>query len=137
MTTKTIHFELVSPEQKLVSEPVYMAVMPGDEGDFGVLGGHAALVSSLKNGVVKLYREQNDNNPRRIFIAGGFADVTAQNCVVLAEEAVAVSELKRDSLEKDLSELTEDLGLAQEKHDKDRIRGKLAVVRAKLAAIRG
>ncbi len=133
--TKTIHFELVSPEQKLVSEQVYMAVMPGDEGNFGVLSGHAALVSSLRNGVVKLYREENDNNPRRIFIAGGFADVTAENCTVLAEEAIPVKDLNRERLEKELADLNDDLGLAAEKADKERVKAKLAVVKAKISAI--
>ncbi len=133
--TKTINFELVSPERKLVSEPVYMAVMPGDEGTFGVLSGHSALVSSLRNGVVKLYREQNDNDPQRIFIAGGFADVTPNSCTVLAEEAIPVKDLNRDTLEKELSNLSEDLGMASEKADKERVKGKIAVVKAKISAI--
>lgn len=132
--SKTIHFELVSPEKKLVSQPVYMAVIPGDEGAFGVLGGHSALVSSLKNGVVKLYAEENDNNPRRIFIAGGFADVTEERCVVLAEEAIPVEELKADKLEKQLADLSEDLATAVEAVDKARIRNSINVVQAKLAA---
>ena len=63
-----INFELVSPEAKLVSEPVYMAVIPGEEGVVGVLPGHASLVASLKAGVVELY-ETEGAEPRRIFIA--------------------------------------------------------------------
>ena len=85
---RAIQFELVSPEEKLVSEPVAMAVIPGDEGEFGVLVGHSALVASLKPGVVELSVDGQDN--RRIFIASGFADVTPEQCTILAEEAVNV-----------------------------------------------
>ena len=133
--TKTIHFELVSPEQKLVSESVYMAVMPGDEGDFGVLKGHSALVSSLRNGVVKLYKEQDDKAPRKIFIAGGFADVTAENCIVLAEEAIPVKDLNAENLGKELADLNHDLDLVAEKADKERVKTKISLVKAKLHAI--
>jgi F-type H+-transporting ATPase subunit epsilon len=133
--SKMIHFELVSPEEKLVSEPVYMAVMPGDEGNFGVLAGHASLLSSLRFGVVKLYKEQNDNDPHKIFIAGGFADVTAENCRVLAEEAIPLKNLNKDTLDKSLADLTQDLSLAVEKVDVLRIKEKISLVKAKLSAI--
>ena len=82
-----IQFELVSPAEKLVSEKCHMVVVPGDEGMIGVLPGHSALVSSLKAGVVKMYKSENDNEPKRIFIAGGFADINPELCTVLAEEA--------------------------------------------------
>ena len=130
---QTIQFELVSPERRLVSEPVAMAVIPGTEGEFGVLAGHSALVASLKPGVVELQLEGQDS--RRIFIAGGFADVTSEQCTVLAEEAVNVSELDQEALQKQASALDEDLGLAKEDTDKARIEKKLALVNAKLDAI--
>ena len=76
MERNTIHFELVSPEACLVSAPVKMAVIPGEEGEFGVLAGHASLVASLRPGVVELYSEQDGEEPRKILIAGGFADVS-------------------------------------------------------------
>ncbi len=132
--TKTIHFELVSPEQKLVSEDVHMAVMPGDAGAFGVMAGHASLVASLGNGVVRLYKQKDDSAPRQIFIAGGFADVTAEKCVVLAEEAVAVKDLESGKLSQRLRDLEEDFATAKEKADKDRIRAKIVVVKAMLSA---
>lgn len=128
-----INFELVSPERKLVSEPVYMVVMPGDEGMFGVAAGHCSLVSSLQHGVVKIYRAENDN-PVKYFIAGGFADVTAQQCTVLAEEAILVSDLDADSLEQRLKDLNEDYDSATEASERRRVFDKINLVKAKLYA---
>ncbi|MGH1457015.1 MAG: ATP synthase F1 subunit epsilon [Alphaproteobacteria bacterium] len=133
MTTE-IQFELVSPEEKLVSEGVYLVEIPGDDGSFGVMAGHCSLVSSLRAGVVTLHKSQGGDT-RKIFIAGGFADVTAANCTVLAEEAIDVQNLNKDSLEQYLSDLNEDLNLAEEAHDKKRVSGKIAVTKAKIAAV--
>ena len=64
-------FELVSPERLLFSTDVEMVVVPGDEGDFGVLAGHAPLVSTVRSGVIDVY--ESDSISERIFVAGGFA----------------------------------------------------------------
>ncbi|MFK7839719.1 MAG: ATP synthase F1 subunit epsilon [Bdellovibrionales bacterium] len=130
---KTIQFELVSPEERLISEPVNMAVIPGTEGKFGVLAGHSALVATLKNGVVELQIEGQE--PRRIFIAGGFADVTAEQCSVLAEEAINVSDLNKAELEQQAANLQQDLDLSKEAADIARVEKKIALVNAKLDAI--
>ncbi len=132
--SSTIQFELVSPEEKLISEGVYLAEIPGDDGYFGVIHGHSSLVSSLKPGVVHLHKEQGGET-RKIFIAGGFADVSAENCTVLAEEAVDVKDLNKDSLDQYLIDLNEDLNLAEESHDKKRILKKIEIVKAKLSAL--
>ncbi len=132
--SNNIHFELVSPEKKLISQDVYSVQIPGDEGEFGVLANHSSLLSSLKLGVVKLYETQ-DAAPRNIFIAGGFADVSATNCTVLAEEAIPVEDLNRESLEQHLKDLNEDLGMAAETADKARVSDKIALVKAKIAAV--
>ncbi|MGH1402786.1 MAG: ATP synthase F1 subunit epsilon [Alphaproteobacteria bacterium] len=131
-----IHFELVSPEEKLVSEDIYMAEIPGDDGVFGVMKGHCSLVSSLANGVVRLYKESNGET-RDIFIAGGFADVTGSGCTVLAEEATEVKNLNVESLEQYMTDLNEDLGLAEEDADKARIKDKIALTKAKIIAVNG
>lgn len=134
---QTIAFELVSPERKLVSEPVRMAVIPGEAGEFGVGAGHTSLLASLRPGVVKLYKD-NDNTPdRRIFIAGGFADVTATLCTVLAEEAVNLDDLKQADIEQDIRNLNEDLIGASEEIDRLRITRQIALAKAKLQAITG
>ncbi len=134
--SNVIQFELVSPEEKLVSESVYMVEIPGDEGRFGVMKGHCSLLSSLKPGVVRLYKEQG-GEAREIFIAGGFADVTAESCTVLAEEAIPVKDLSKESLEQLLSDLNEDIGLAEEKADKNHIQNKITLTKAKISAVSG
>lgn len=131
---ETIQFELVSPEEKLVSEPVHMALIPGEEGQFGVLAGHSSLVASLQPGVVELIKEEGGGK-RKIFIAGGFADVTGAQCTVLAEEAINVDALDKAALEQQIANLNEDLEMAKEDIDKARIQKRLDLVEAKLAAL--
>ena len=135
-----INFELVSPEEKLVSEPVKMAVIPGSEGEMGVGAGHASFVVALQAGVVQLYKEKGpgkDEDAQKIFIAGGFADVTGEQCTVLAEEAINVNDLDQAGLEQQLENLKEDLGLAEEQADKDRIEADIVMAKAKLSAVTG
>ena len=134
--TDTINFELVSPEAKLVSEPVKMAVMPGEEGEFGVSADHTSLVATLKPGVVELYT-QGEAEPRKIFIAGGFADVTGETCVVLAEEAVPVSDIDLEEITQTIKTLNEDLSIAKEEIDKARIEKRINMLEAKLTAVTG
>ena len=83
-------FDLVSPEKLLLSEDVEMVVVPGAEGDFGVLIGHAPLISALRPGVIDTYA--GTKVEQRIFVAGGFAEVTGERCTVLAEEAMPVED---------------------------------------------
>ena len=85
---ETTAFELVSPERLLVSKDVEMVVVPGAEGYFGVLPRHAPMISTLNAGVIDIH--QGGQVEERIFIAGGFAEVTEDRCTVLAEEAVPV-----------------------------------------------
>jgi F-type H+-transporting ATPase subunit epsilon len=88
-----ITFELVSPERLLLSQQVDMVVVPGSEGFFGVLIGHTPLISTLKPGVIDVY--DGGRIIERIFVGGGFAEATADRCVVLAETAVPVAEIDR------------------------------------------
>ncbi len=131
------NFELVSPEQKLISEPAYMAVIPGEEGEFSVLPKHSSVISSIKPGVVTVYKSKEDTEPRRIFTAGGFADVTGEQCTVLVEEAISVADLNEQELEQMMRNLEEDLSLAEGKIDKARIEKNLKLVKAKLQAVTG
>ena len=82
-----LHFELVTPERLVRSEEVYMVVVPGSEGDFGVLEGHAPFMSTLKNGDIAVYRSGMNDTPERIAVEGGFAEVSAAGLTVLAEKA--------------------------------------------------
>jgi len=81
-----LHFELVTPERLIRSEDVHMVVVPGTEGDFGVLEGHAPLMSTIRDGDLAIYRTQG-STPETIRIEGGFAEVGAKGLTVLAEKA--------------------------------------------------
>ncbi len=88
-----LHFELVSPERLLRSGEVYMVVVPGTEGDFGVLVGHAPLMSTIRPGAIMVYPAGMNDVPERIFIDGGFAEVGANGLTILAESATPVGEI--------------------------------------------
>jgi F-type H+-transporting ATPase subunit epsilon len=81
-----LHFELVTPEKLVLSEEVHMVVVPGSEGEFGVLEGHAPFMSTVKDGAIKVYASANAE-PRLIVVEGGFAEVSEKGLTVLAEKA--------------------------------------------------
>jgi F-type H+-transporting ATPase subunit epsilon len=95
-----VQFELVTPERLLLSEAVEMVVVPGTEGNFGVLPGHAPLISSIRPGTIDVYEGQAVT--RRIFVVSGIAEVTPERCTVLADEAVSPDELDRAAIESEL-----------------------------------
>jgi len=95
-----VEFELVTPERLLFSEPVEMVVVPGTEGNFGVLPGHAPLISTIRPGMIEIYEGQNVT--RRIFVVSGVAEVTAERGTVLADEAASPETLDRAAIEADL-----------------------------------
>ncbi len=82
-----LHFELVTPERLVRSDDVYMVVVPGTEGEFGVLAGHAPFMSTIRNGELAIYRGGMGGEPERIAIEGGFAEVNDRGLTVLAERA--------------------------------------------------
>jgi len=90
-----LSFSLVSPEHELMSKDVDQVVVPGTEGEFGVLSGHAPFMSTVSAGVLRVL---DGGSEERVFVRGGFADVTAAGLVVLAEEATPVADLKGDAL---------------------------------------
>ncbi len=81
-----VHFELVTPEKLVLSESAYMVVVPGAEGDFGVLAGHAPFMSTVRDGEVLVYSSMTSVT-RRIRVEGGFAEVNDKGLTVLAEKA--------------------------------------------------
>src|SRR5216683_3607187 len=95
-----VQFELVTPEHLLLSEMVEMVVIPGTEGNFGVLPGHAPLISTIRPGMIDIYEGQTVT--RQIFVVSGIAEVTPDLCTVLADEAVTRDTLDRSAIETDL-----------------------------------
>ena len=82
-----LHFELVTPEKLVRSEDVHMVVVPGSEGDFGVLQGHAPLMSTVRDGNIEIYKTSMSETPETIRVEGGFAEVNERGLTVLAEKA--------------------------------------------------
>lgn len=133
-TDKTFLFELVSPERVIASEQVSMVVVPGTEGDFGVLAQHAPLLSTVRAGVLSIHTPAGD--VRQVFVSGGFADVTGTLCSVLVEEALPVDELNREAIEQKIKALKEDLKDFQiDDITEARINRDIAIEDAKLLAI--
>ncbi|PKP93047.1 MAG: ATP synthase F1 subunit epsilon [Alphaproteobacteria bacterium HGW-Alphaproteobacteria-16] len=82
-----LHFELVTPERLIRSEDVHMVVVPGVEGDFGVLEGHAPFMSTVRDGNIEIYRNASNETPELVRVEGGFAEVNEKGLTVLAEKA--------------------------------------------------
>jgi F-type H+-transporting ATPase subunit epsilon len=102
-----VALEIVSPEKLLLSRAVDMVVIPTSEGDMGVLPGHAPMIVMLRGGTIALY--EGDTVTDRLFIGGGFAEVTPERCTVLAGEVAPVTELNRTEAERRLAEAEADL----------------------------
>ena len=128
-----IQFELVSPERLQFSRAVEMVVVPGSEGDFGVLPGHAPLISEVRPGIIAVF--DGGQVQERIFVAGGFAEVTAERCTVLAEQAMPVSDIDRAAADAGLKDAREDLGDAKDDTERAAAERAIAVAEAKLAAL--
>src|ERR1700744_3803315 len=100
-----ITFDLVSPERLLLSQPVDMVTIPGSEGYMGVMAGHMPLVSTLRAGMINML---NDGTESRFFIMGGFAEINASKVIVLAEDAVPMTEMDLAVLDQRIKDAQED-----------------------------
>lgn len=130
-----VQFELVSPERLLVSRAVEMVVIPGGEGDFGVLPGHAPLISTIRPGVIAIH--DDGKIAERLFVAGGFAEVTPERCVVLAEEATPVDKLDRAALETELRDIKDDMAAAKDDATRAALDSRQRIADAELEALSG
>ena len=122
----TISFDLVSPENLIFNEEVGMIIVPGKDGDFGVLPGHSKLMSSLRPGRIMIYSEDN-NLLKSFFVSGGFAEVNPEKCIILAESVDDMSVLDKSIIQSNIQDL--------EKLDDSKSKEKLLIANAKLDAI--
>ena len=128
-----IHFDLVSPEQMLLSEDVTMVTLPGTEGYFGVLAGHVPVISTLRPGVIEV--KDGESGDMRIFVRGGFAEVDPTKVVVLAEEAIPLADLDVEALESRIRDTEEDLTAAKTDSERARVAETLDYLRQLRAAV--
>jgi F-type H+-transporting ATPase subunit epsilon len=122
----TFHFDLVSPEELVFSGEVEHVVVPGTEGEFGVLAGHAPLVAMLKPGILRILGA----NELRILVVGGFAEVSPEGLTVLADRAVPVEEVDPAVIAGEIKDTEEDAADAKDEATRDKLRTKLEQLRA-------
>ena len=118
-----LKFELISPEKVVMSEQVDMVSVPGTEGEFGVFAGHAPVMTGIRPGMVDVIVDDKTN--RRIFVRGGFAEITAQGLTILSEEAIPIEELNRDVMGQQIKNAEEDLTEAKDDAAKQKAQGTL------------
>jgi len=122
----TISFDLVSPEQLLFNDEVGMIIVPGKDGDIGVLPRHSKVLSSLRPGRVMVYGE-NKNLLKSFFVTGGFVEINPEKCIVLAEGVNEISDLDKSSIQQQIQEL--------ESGASDSAKEELAIAQSKIAAL--
>ena len=121
-----ISFDLVSPENLIFNDDVGMIIIPGKDGDLGVLPGHSKVMSSLRPGRVMVYGEDK-NLLKAFFVSGGFAEVNPEKCIVLAESVDEINSLEKSTIEKEIQDL--------DGQDNDIAKEKLFIARAKINSI--
>lgn len=130
----TFQLELVSPEKLLLSRQVEMVVIPAAEGEMGVLPGHAPMIVALRGGVIRVIDGGKD--VERLFVAGGFAEVTPERVTVLADEATPVAELSKAEAERRVTEADAAYNAAasESPERRDAAMARLLAMRAMLAS---
>ncbi len=113
---ETFQFDLVSPEELLMSDPAEQVTVPGADGQFTVLKGHAPFLSTLKPGILDITAE--DGSSQRIYVRGGFADVNTGSLTVLAEQAMPMEEVNAEIMAQQVSDAQEDLADAGDDAEK-------------------
>ena len=121
-----ISFDLVSPENLVFNDDVGTIIIPGKDGDLGILPGHSKVISSLRPGRVMVYSEEK-KLIKSFFVSGGFAEINPAKCIVLAESVIEIDSLEKTSIEKEIQELESKEGKESEEQ--------LSVAKAKLQAI--
>jgi F-type H+-transporting ATPase subunit epsilon len=130
----TFLFDLVSPERLLMSEAVDQVDVPGTEGDFGVLAGHAPFVTTLRPGILTVYR---GGDAMQVVVNGGFAEVNPEGLTVLADMAVPADEFDRTLLAGEIKDTEEDVADATDDRLRDRLGHRLDRLKALQAALAG
>ena len=122
----TISFDLVSPEQLVFNDNVGMVIVPGKDGDIGVLPGHSKILTSLRSGRVMIYGEDK-NLIKSFFVAGGFVEINPDKCIVLAEAADEMHLLDKSAIEREIQEI--------EDQDSDESKLRLEIAKSKIESL--
>jgi F-type H+-transporting ATPase subunit epsilon len=128
----TFHFELVSPERLLFAGEVTQVDVPGEEGEFGVLAGHAPYIATLKPGLLTIH---GNSAPQRIVVRGGFAEVGPTGLTVLAEQATPAAEIDPAGIAQSIKDAEEDVADAHNDAARDKARERLEQLNTLKAAL--
>jgi F-type H+-transporting ATPase subunit epsilon len=126
----TFQFDLVSPEKLLFSGEVTQVDVPGSEGDFGVLAGHAPMVTTLRPGILVVYRDGGDDGELRVVVNGGFAEVSPTGLTVLADMAVPQDEFDPTVLDGVIKDTEGDIAKATDGWRRDKLSHKVDQLKA-------
>lgn len=129
-----VAFELVSPEKLLFSGEVDMVVLPAEDGDMGVLPGHSPVIATIRPGTICIY--SGASIEKRLFVAGGFVEVTQERCTVLADTATPIEDIDTADAETRVRDLGEDVSHAKDDHAQAAAEAALAIAQAELHAAR-
>lgn len=133
MAQNTLDFEVVTPERLVLSQAVELVVIPGLDGDIGVLPGHAPLMTALRMGTITIFA---DGRPERsFFVAGGFAEITAAGCAILAEAAYNMADLNEANVKQEISDYKDELDGARDDLERQKISAALVAAQAKHQAL--
>lgn len=127
-----LRFELVSPEKRLIGENVAMVVLPGTEGNFGVLPGHAPFISSMRAGVIDVCANDVKDITRRIFVSGGLVEAGPERCTVLAEDAVPFEEVSKAAFAEQRRSLEERIGVVEKEEDREKMQAEIDILTRKI-----
>jgi F-type H+-transporting ATPase subunit epsilon len=122
----TISFDLVSPEQLIFNDEVGMIIVPGKDGDIGILPGHSKVLSSLRPGRIMIYNEDKSLS-KSFFVSGGFVEINPEKCIVLAEDVNEMNSLDKLVIEKEMQEL--------ENQESDESKAKLIIAKKQIEAL--
>ena len=127
---KTFEFKLATPENVLVEEDVEMVVVPGIDGNIGVLENHAPTITNLRPGLLTIFKDKKVLS--KIFVDGGVAEITPTRCTALVTEGTPIEALDKKSLEIEIKNLMEDVADAQSAEEEKEIGKHLDVAQTKL-----
>ena len=126
-------FDLVSPEKLLLSDEVEMVVLPGEEGDLGVMAGHAPMISQIRQGAICVF--EGGAVASRLYVDGGFAEVTPERCTVIAEMAVPLEDVTVADVDQEISDLRDEISVALNDEARAALEIALASAQAKRAVV--
>lgn len=130
-----LQFELASPLKRFFDKPVAMVTVPGGEGAYSVLVGHAPMTTEVGPGIVEIYENDDQTISERFFVTGGFCEVTGERCTLTANEILSMKSLVKADIESEIKALIAESDALGAEDSRESVESRLAIAQAKLAAV--